>query len=695
MSSVRRSSETFNDGQIALLERVARGAPLSETLNGIVLLIEGRAAGMLCSILLVDKPAQAVRHGAAPTLPHAYVRALDGSRIGPSAGSCGTAAYRGERVIVEDIATSPLWADYKDLALPHGLRACWSSPIFSPEHVVLGTFAMYYLEPRGPSPEERLWVDTATHLAALAILRDRAEAALRRSEGRLRAVIEHTPHVSIQWYDANGRILFCNLASERVFGVSRAQALGKRLDELNFPALESERFIETLRRVAATGHPVGPMEFRFVQPDGRDGVLLSTVFQIPTEDTESCFVCMDVDLSESKRLEEIAHANERLRAFIYNSVADIIFCLTVEGEGQYRFLSVNPAFLKATGLSEEQVVGARVETVIPASSLPMVLDQYDRAIRNRCTVSWDEVSTYPSGVRYGEVTVAPMFESNGRCTKLIGTVHDITARKQAEEERRRFELQLRRAQRLQALGGLAGGIAHDFNNIITAIATYVDLAMGDVPDGHPTTESLVEIRKASHRAAALVRQIWTFSHPTEPKREMIDLRVVIEEALDLLRVTLPASIQVRTTFAHDTPKVCADASQLHQLVMNLGTNAAHALGEGGGIIEVVSDRIDHHVDDDASPPNSNVGAYARVRVIDDGCGMDPTTLERAFDPFFTTKPTGKGTGLGLSVVHGIMQAHQGTVRLESAVGRGTTAILLFPDLQGATHTHESSMASSP
>ena len=177
-------SDTFIAGQFALLERIARGAPLSELLEGIVLLIEGQTSGLIASILLIDQEERCVRYVAAPNLPAVYASGLDGMTIGPAAGSCGAAAFLGECVIVEDVATHPNWNDYRHLALPHGLRACWSSPIFSPDRIVLGTFAMYYREARGPTDPERQLVDTATHLASIAILRHRTEQALRRSEAR-------------------------------------------------------------------------------------------------------------------------------------------------------------------------------------------------------------------------------------------------------------------------------------------------------------------------------------------------------------------------------------------------------------------------------------------------------------------------------------------------------------------------------
>ncbi|HEX2679331.1 MAG TPA: GAF domain-containing protein, partial [Polyangiales bacterium] len=178
--------ETFDEEQRQILEQIATGAPLSDVLVNIVRLVEKRSPGMPCSILLLDRASDTLRHGAAPNLPSEYLRAIDGSKIGATAGSCGAAAYLQRTVIVEDIDSHPNWVDYKHLALPHGLRACWSTPIFSAQHEPLGTFAMYYRKPRGPSGDDKRNVDAATHLAAIAIARERTEHARRDAERRLR-----------------------------------------------------------------------------------------------------------------------------------------------------------------------------------------------------------------------------------------------------------------------------------------------------------------------------------------------------------------------------------------------------------------------------------------------------------------------------------------------------------------------------
>jgi PAS domain S-box-containing protein len=267
----------------------------------------------------------------------------------------------------------------------------------------------------------------------------------------------------------------------------------------------------------------------------------------------------------------------------------------------------------------------------------------------------------------------PIREPDGG-TLWYGVIVEVTERKRAEEAQRR-------SQRIEALGRLAGGIAHDFNNILLAITGNARLALGELPPEAPADSplkaSLIEIEKASARAADLVHRILAFGRQHEPKREVVDLRQPVEEAVRLLRATLPAMIDIRMRFLEEAPAILADTTQIHQIVMNLVTNAAYAIGARGGGIEIVVDACpappESAASDDVAP-----GPCACLTVKDDGVGMDSATLERIFDPFFTTKPAGQGTGLGLSVVHGIVRSHQGTIVVRSELGRGSTFRLYFP-----------------
>jgi PAS domain S-box-containing protein len=542
----------FERGQRDVLEHIAGGAALPRLLTEITQLIETQQAGMLCSILLLDKEHGRVRHGAAPSLPAEFVRVIDGAKIGPQAGSCGTAAYLGERVIVEDIETHPVWVDYRDLARSFGLRACWSSPIFSSGRDVLGTFAMYFRERRAPEPQELEWVERATHLAAVAIERERTVSSLR------------------------------------------------------------------------------------------------TIVQ--------------------------------LREIVFDGISDSLFLLDVEGDDAFRFGCANAAFLRATGLAEADVVGRLLTEVIPEASRAHALASYQTCARERRTVTWDEVSVYPAGTRYGEVSISPVFDAEGACVSILGTVHDITERKLAEERIRAQERALLQAQRLESLGRLAGGIAHDFNNILAAILANASLGKLELPPGHVAHDALSEIEQAGARATSLVRQILTFSRDEAPKREVVDVAAVAEEALRLLRVTKPRGVEIEAHLALDVPRILADSTHVHQVVMNLCSNALHATSDCGGRVSLRLERVTLHQPLIDGTSELEAGAYARVTVEDTGSGIDEVTLERIFEPFFTTKAQGKGTGLGLSVVHGIVKSHRGGIVVRSVPGRGSVFSVYFPAL---------------
>jgi signal transduction histidine kinase/ActR/RegA family two-component response regulator len=262
-------------------------------------------------------------------------------------------------------------------------------------------------------------------------------------------------------------------------------------------------------------------------------------------------------------------------------------------------------------------------------------------------------------------------------------------------EREQLAEQYRQAQKLEAIGTLAGGIAHDFNNIIAAITGYTELAKMDVSDRPEVVAHLNAVGKASSRAASLVRQILAFSRQQEHERKPMQLRHVVREAMDLLRATVPAMIEFDVSLATDLPPILADASQMHQVIMNLVTNACHAMGNQAGRlgVELESWQVDTELAQ--LHPGLRAGAYVRLSVSDTGHGMDAATVSRIFEPFFTTKAAGEGTGLGLAVVHGIMQAHEGVVTVYSEPGEGTVFRLYFPALASPASENATEAAPVP
>ena len=275
-------------------------------------------------------------------------------------------------------------------------------------------------------------------------------------------------------------------------------------------------------------------------------------------------------------------------------------------------------------------------------------------------------------------------------TRLIGVTADITSRRLAELERERLGEQLRQAQKLEAVGTLAGGIAHDFNNILTAILGNTELAAFDAASGASVDGYLRKIRQSSHRARDLVRRILAFSRPADARPQLVAPQAVVDEVEKLLRATIPAEVGIDVVTTGSVPPVLVDATALHQVLLNLGTNAWHALEHRPGRITFALDTWELAAD--AAPPHAGLvpGAYVRIAVSDTGRGIPGDVLPRIFDPFFTTKAPGEGSGLGLSVVHGIMHNCGGAVAVRSQVGAGTTFTLYFPAAAAGTATRPAS-----
>ncbi|MBI9086684.1 MAG: PAS domain-containing protein [Desulfobacterales bacterium] len=268
---------------------------------------------------------------------------------------------------------------------------------------------------------------------------------------------------------------------------------------------------------------------------------------------------------------------------------------------------------------------------------------------------------------------------------------DITARIEAEQEKREIEGQLRRSQRLESLGTLAGGVAHEFNNSLSIIIGNCELAVHEIPKGSPAMDSLEAIRVAGRRARDVVRQLLTFSRHDFEAKTPLSMGAVVTESVQLIRSSIPANIEIRPTIADHIDPVFANATQIHQVLVNLCGNAADAISEHKGVITIDLSNETLNQKDTRFHPLLKPVKCLRLKVSDNGCGMDRQTLDRIFDPFFTTKEIGQGTGIGLAVVHGIVGNHGGAICVESEVGQGTVFTLFLPSCEGrieqTTQTH--------
>jgi signal transduction histidine kinase/DNA-binding response OmpR family regulator len=283
-------------------------------------------------------------------------------------------------------------------------------------------------------------------------------------------------------------------------------------------------------------------------------------------------------------------------------------------------------------------------------------------------------------VRFLRIQTFPLRNSFGEVIRMAGVAEDMTEERRVQETLVKTERQFRQASRMEAIGTLAGGIAHDFNNILTSILGYTELGLASVPKGSRTQRNLQEVMTAGHRAKHLVLQILAFSRQSGQGKKPTSIHTVIQEALELLRATIPTTIEIRHSLMTKA-SVLADSTQLHQVVINICTNAEYAMRETGDLLEIILEDWDVKEENVRSVSGLQIGPHVRLTIQDNGAGMSSDVLERMFDPFFTTKPIGEGSGMGLAVVHGIVANHGGALMVESTVGKGTKVEVYLPTIQ--------------
>lgn len=405
------------------------------------------------------------------------------------------------------------------------------------------------------------------------------------------------------------------------------------------------------------------------------------------QDGTQAVLLVGEDQTERSMMEQALEENENLRSIVFDHALDSL--ITIDSAGTV--LTFNKSAEKMFGYKPVEVLGNNVAMLMPEPHR----SRHDHYIKDYLRTGNATIIGKGREVKalHKDGSLIPVLLNVSREAELdgervfVGVLRDLSKEKYVEA-------QLRQAQKMEAIGTLAGGIAHDFNNILGGIFGYVELMMEDAEEGSYLQEDLGEMMKACMRGKELVQQILTFSRQEQPQRKPAYLQPIIKESLKLLRATIPTTIDIQAQIETEVGMVVIDPTQLHQVMMNLCTNAYHAMRNNGGRLTVSLKAIDYQGQVATIANAIPFGAYAALSVADTGEGMDEATQRRIFDPFFTTKRLGEGTGMGLSVVHGIIQNHEGLITVESGVGRGSVFTVYLPlkDIQ-TTHSEAAEPAS--
>ncbi|MCG8634808.1 MAG: ATP-binding protein [Desulfobacterales bacterium] len=445
--------------------------------------------------------------------------------------------------------------------------------------------------------------------------------------------------------DEQGVILYCNPAARLLFKDTAENPEGQMF---GFPIVEGES-----------------TDLEMIDPRGRIKQVEMRV-AVTEWKGQNAHIASLRDITDRKAVEDQLRSSRKEWERTFDAIDDVIAIVDLDR----KIIRINTAVRKSFQKTPEQVTGKICCTLFDSDSIcdgcPL-----PHTIKNQEVHSAEVI--HPHLEKILQVTTFPLFDEAGQ---LIGAVHiskDVTKVKSLENR-------LLHAHKMESIGTLAGGIAHDFNNILTAIMGFTELAQGEAEDQEDLQEDLLEIHTAASRAADLVRQILTFSRMRGTEKSELRLKPVIEDALKMIRSVLPASIDIETRLDTGLNPVMADSTQIHQVVMNLCTNASQAMEENGGLLTITLKAVDVTPATSGKCDYLTPGGYIELAVSDTGCGIESKHMDTIFDPYFTTKNVGEGTGLGLSVVHGIVKDSGGEVVVRSEAGQGTCFLVYFPTI---------------
>jgi PAS domain S-box-containing protein len=489
--------------------------------------------------------------------------------------------------------------------------------------------------------------------------RKEAERARHHSEEKYRAYVENAPE-GILVTNKEGRYTDVNKAACRITGYSREELLQMRIPQLT-PAHARHRAFTAFGTLRDTGE----IQIETVIQK-KDGTRIDVALKAVALNHEH-YMAFCSDITERKKAEERLRESEaHFRSLFENMNSGVVVYEAVDAGDDFIIVDFNAAVERFTGVSRKEAAGKRVTEVFPGVAPAGILAVF------QSVYATGEAQHLPL-TRYQDARIELWVENrvfrlpSGR---IVAIYDDRT-------EQRLLEQRVHQAEKMEAIGQLAGGIAHDFNNILGGIIGYADMSREEAEKGSRLRKNAKKILQAGERAKHLVNQILSFSRQSPETKTPVYIKPIVKEVVQLLRASLPSSIEIKSKLARDTKPVCADPTKIHEVVMNLATNAAHAMGDKGGL-EITCGEQDVVEEFRGRIGPVEPGLYSVITIADTGCGMTEEVCSRMFEPFFTTKEVGKGTGMGLSAVFGIVQSHGGNIIVDTAPGNGTTFVIYLP-----------------
>jgi PAS domain S-box-containing protein len=665
----RKRAEALLAGEKRLLEMVADGHSMSEILEALCQFIESTASGCYCSVVLVSPNGERLEHGAAPSLPPSFITSIIGRPVDVDSGPCAMAAYLNEQVIAADLASETRWEAHAwcPMAMAHGLHACWSTPISSTAGKVLGAFAIYYDEPRMPTPQQQALIDQFTHIASIAIERAQSEAALRRSEAR-KAAILNSALDCIVTIDHEGCITELNPAAERTFGYGRDEVVGKQLTDIIIPPALREKHRRGLAGYLTTGDPrvIGRrVEMTAIRADGSEFPVELAISRIPLDGPPS-FTGYLRDITERKQSEEklrrsgayLAEAQKlsMTGSFSWNVSADEHFW----SDETFRIFEYDVS----TKVSPQLILDRVHPQDVPLVRQMLALAADGKGFACECRL------LMPSGsVKHLHIVAHGSRHQDGHL-ECIGAVQDVTKRRLSEEALGEVRSELAHVARVASLGALTASIAHEVNQplsgIITNASTCLRMLAADPPNVDGARETARRTIRDGSRASDVITRLRALFGKKDPTNEPVDLNEATHEVIELVHSELQRSRAVlRLELGDEIPAVVGDRVQLQQVILNLIRNASDAMINIDDRQRELVIRTEREKDD-----------RVRLSVRDAGVGFKPQDGDRLFDTFYTTK--NGGMGIGLSVSRSIVESHCGRLWATSNDGPGATFSFSLP-----------------